>query len=68
MTLWADGRFGWAMVYTGDTLAADDQRRAVAVEPMTCPPNALRTGEGLVSLAPGERLELAWGLSPDRLA
>ena len=67
VTLWADGRFGWAMVYTGDSLAPDDQRRAVAVEPMTCPPNALRTGEGLASLAPGEHLELAWGLSPDRL-
>ncbi len=68
VTLWADGRFGWIMVFTGDTLGAGERRRALAVEPMTCPPNALRSGEGLAVLAPGEHLTVAWGLAPDRLA
>jgi aldose 1-epimerase len=53
--LWAGGGFGYVMCYTGDTLAPPDRRRAVAVEPMTCPPNALRTGQSLIVLPPGGR-------------
>ena len=41
------------MVFTGDPLP-DVNRRALAVEPMTCPPNAFRTGEALIRLEPGE--------------
>jgi galactose mutarotase-like enzyme len=37
---------------------------ALAVEPMTCPPNAFRSGEALVTLEPGESHKAAWGLSP----
>jgi aldose 1-epimerase len=51
--LWADAAWPYVMCYTGDTLGAADRRRGVAVEPMTCPPNAFRSGEDLVSLAPG---------------
>lgn len=68
VTLWGEAGFGWLMVFTGDTLGPGDRRRALAVEPMTCPPNALRSGEGLVVLEPGERFEAAWGLAPERLA
>jgi aldose 1-epimerase len=49
-------------VFTGDTLAADRRRRSVAVEPMSCPPGALASGEDLVVLAPGEEHGLDWGL------
>ena len=43
--LWVDAGFPYLMVYTGDTLGeVQRRRRAVAIEPMTCPPNALRTG------------------------
>ena len=43
-TLWADERFGYLMIYTGDTLQPGERRTAVAMEPMTCPPDAFRTG------------------------
>lgn len=62
LTLWADASFEWLMVYTGDTLEPADRRRALAIEPMTCPPNAFRTGVGLVSLEPGESFAARWGL------
>ena len=41
------------MLFTGDPLP-DVDRRSLAVEPMTCAPNAFRSGDGLVSLEPGE--------------
>jgi galactose mutarotase-like enzyme len=34
--------FKWLMVFTGDTLAPERRRQGLAVEPMTCPPNAFR--------------------------
>ena len=63
--LWMDETFGYAMVFTGDTLSADRRRRGVAVEPMTCAANAFTSGEGLVVLAPGERLVGRWGITSD---
>jgi aldose 1-epimerase len=39
--------FTHLMCFTGDTLASLRRRRSLAIEPMTCPPNALRTGVGL---------------------
>lgn len=64
VTLWADQAFGYVMVFTGDTLTADRRRRALAVEPMTCPPNALASGESLVTLVPGASWPGRWGLRP----
>jgi len=29
---------------------------------MTCPPNALRTGDGLIELRPGEPWHASWGI------
>jgi galactose mutarotase-like enzyme len=63
-TLWADDRFGYVMVYTGDTLDAGERRTAVAVEPMSCPPDALRSGTDLVVLRPGGRWTGSWGITP----
>jgi len=64
-SLWADSGFGYLMVYTGDTLGEQSRRRhAVAMEPMTCPPNALRTGKDLLSLEPGQQWSGSWGLVP----
>lgn len=39
----------WLQIFT----AEPQDRRGVAVEPMTCPPNAFNTGQDLVVLAPG---------------
>jgi galactose mutarotase-like enzyme len=64
ITLWADERFGYLMVYTGDTLDPAEQRTAVAVEPMTCPPDALRSGTDLSVLRPGARWTGSWGITP----
>jgi aldose 1-epimerase len=50
------------MIFTGDGLP-DVERRSIAVEPMTCAPNAFRSGEGLVRLEPGERHVAGWGIS-----
>ena len=36
--------------YTADELS----RRGVAIEPMTCPPNAFNSGEDLITLAVGQ--------------
>ena len=40
----------WLQLYTGAAIG----RTALAVEPMTCPPNAFITGQNLVVLKPGE--------------
>jgi len=60
--LWCDERYRVVQLYSGDTLAPDRRRRALAAEPMTCPPNALQTGEGIVRLAPGEEHVARWGV------
>jgi aldose 1-epimerase len=62
-TLWADESYPYLMIFTGDGLA-DVERRSVAVEPMTCAPNAFRSCTGLVRLEPGERYAASWGISP----
>ena len=66
LTLWVDESYPWLMVFTGDPLP-DVARRSIAIEPMTCPPNAFRTGESLIRLEPGESTASAWGIEP-RLA
>ena len=68
VTVWAEARYGFVTVFSGDTLEpAEERRLGLAVEPMTCPPNALRSGEGLVMLEPGERFSATWGISVARL-
>jgi aldose 1-epimerase len=63
LELAVDGSFPWLQVYSGDTLPAGQRRRSLAVEPMTCPPNALADGVDLVVLAPGESWAGTWTLS-----
>lgn len=63
--LWVDDRFNYLMCYTGDTIDDPARRRAaVAIEPMTCPPDAFRSGKDLVVLEPGQGWEGVWGLRP----
>jgi aldose 1-epimerase len=61
--LWADESYPFLMVFTGDGLP-DVERRSLAVEPMTCAPNAFRSGEGLIRLEPGQAHVGSWGISP----
>lgn len=60
--LWAEPVFGWVQVFTPDDFPG--RGRAVAVEPMTCPPDALNSGDGLITLGPGETWTGRWGLTP----
>jgi aldose 1-epimerase len=65
VTVWMDETFGYLQVFTGDTVPQPERRRyGLAVEPMTCPANALVSGDGLVVLEPGEVLEGTWGITP----
>lgn len=61
--IWADDAFKWWQIFTGDTLPAQRSRRSVAVEPMTCPPDAFRSGRDVITLAPGEPWRATWRLS-----
>jgi aldose 1-epimerase len=64
--VWVDEAFRYLMVYTGDTLEPAERRRGgVAIEPMTCPPNAFRTGIDLIELDPGASWHGSWGISPE---
>ncbi len=63
LRLWVDETYPYVMVFTGDPLP-DVNRRSLAVEPMTCPPNAFRSGEGLVRLEPGQSFTSSWGIDP----
>ena len=63
VSLWMDEAFRYVMVYTGDTLEPlERRRRGIAIEPMTCPPNALRTGTDLIRLDPGSSWTSRWGI------
>jgi aldose 1-epimerase len=58
VTLWIDRHFDYVHVYTA--------AGGVAVEPMTCPPDALNSGDGLVVLEPGASFTGRWGLCSPR--
>jgi aldose 1-epimerase len=62
--VWADGEFGWWQVFTSDTLGGDRLRKAVAIEPMTCPPDAFRSGRGVIVIEPGDSWRGVWGVTP----
>lgn len=63
LDLWQEQVYGWIQVYTTETFpTADGPELAIAIEPMTAPPNALNTGEGLQWLEPGERFSASWGV------
>lgn len=61
--LWQDEAFPFLHVYTSDTLPDTAQRRhSVALEPMTCAPDAFNGGDGLRVLGPGESFRGRWGI------
>jgi aldose 1-epimerase len=58
--IWADPAFSWVQVFTSADFPGRD--RVVAVEPTTCPPNALQSGIDLITLEPGATWSASWGL------
>ena len=60
--MWMDDANPWLQVFTSDPLEPERRRAAVAVEPMTCPPNAFVSGEDLITLQPRESVTVRWGV------
>ena len=60
--LWVDESYPIIELYTGDTLAPHRRRRGLGTEPMSCPPNAFQSGDGVVRLEPGQAVTTAWGV------
>jgi aldose 1-epimerase len=61
--LWVDEAFGYLMCFTGDAIEDVGRRRAgLALEPMTCPPDAFRSGRSVIALQPGQSWTGSWGL------
>ena len=60
--LWFDPAFGYLQVFTRDALTPG--QAAVAVEPMTCAPDAFNSGAGLTVLEPGGEWRGSWGITP----
>ncbi|MBN9644660.1 aldose 1-epimerase family protein [Corynebacterium mendelii] len=61
-----DKQFGWVQVYTADPAcdqAYPGRGRAVAVEPMTCPPEAFRSGTDVIVLDPGASFTGSWSMT-----
>ena len=58
-----DAAWPWLQIYSGDGLPEGQRRRSLAVEPMTCPPNALADGVDLVVLEPGGDWSGTWTLA-----
>ncbi len=65
VTLWLDESYPYLMLFTGDSLPDETRRRqGLGIEPMTCAPNALQSGEGVRIIAPGESFTSTWGIAP----
>jgi aldose 1-epimerase len=60
LDIWTEPDFRWAQVFTPSDLTG--RGRAVAIEPMTCPADALNTGTDLIEIAPGEAWIGSWGI------
>jgi aldose 1-epimerase len=65
VSVWMDEHYKYAQVFSGDTLPAERRRRGLAIEPMTCPPDAFRSGTDLIVLQPGADIVLEWGVGFD---
>jgi aldose 1-epimerase len=52
----------WLQVHTADKLPTAPNRLGLAVEPMTCPPDAFNSGVDLIRLEPGATHEASWSI------
>jgi aldose 1-epimerase len=65
VAVWMDRSQQFAMIYSGDGLDDVSRRRcSLAIEPMTCAPDAFNSGVGLLVLEPDEEHSSTWGISP----
>lgn len=63
----ADDEFPWLQIFTtGEkTVPFPGKGRALAIEPMTCPPNAMVTGEDVIVVEPNRGWRGKWRLRAD---
>lgn len=62
--LWQDSSFRFVQVYTHPSFPrAGGAGLAIAIEPMTAPPDAFNTGQGVRWVHPGETWECSWGIT-----
>lgn len=65
VSLWLGDSCPFLMLFTGDALGQPERRRTgLGVEPMSAAPNAFNSGEGLIVLAPEQRVTTEWGIAP----
>jgi aldose 1-epimerase len=62
VTMWFGAGLDWVQLFSGDPLVEPYRRSALAVEPMSCPPNAFESGQGLIRLMAGESVLHTWGI------
>ncbi|QFU86003.1 aldose 1-epimerase family protein [Amycolatopsis sp. YIM 10] len=60
LDVWAGPDFKWVQVFTPSELVG--RGRGIAIEPMTCPADALNSGTDLIELAAGESWTGSWGI------
>ncbi|HWL99365.1 MAG TPA: aldose 1-epimerase family protein [Nocardioidaceae bacterium] len=57
-----DEAWPWVQIHTADRPEPELNRCGLAVEPMTCPPDAFNSGHDLVTLQPGDEHRARWHL------
>ncbi len=68
VTVWGGPGLDWTQVFTRKAVPDPSEppyELGVAVEPMSCPPDALNSGVDLARIAPGERWSARWGVRPE---
>ncbi|MFD0775601.1 aldose 1-epimerase family protein [Streptomonospora algeriensis] len=60
--VWADASCDWLQVFSAEGLPEGLERRGLAVEPMTCPPDAFNSGTDVIVLEPGEETRSRFGI------
>lgn len=58
-----DTRCGWVQLCTADVAAPGRTRIGLAIEPMTCPPDAFNSGIALTMIEPGQSSEASWKIT-----
>lgn len=57
-----DGTCRWLQIHTADKQPPFPNRLGLAVEPMTCPPDAFNSGVDLIRLEPGATHSASWSI------
>jgi aldose 1-epimerase len=64
VSLWGDEAYAWTQVFTGRAHPQTEGTTGIAVEPMTCPPDAFNSGTDLAVLRPEQSHTGSWGIRP----